>query len=299
MTGQNYENSFDKNQNSESLLNTCRNKKFIENLNSYGTDFSLLRNDPEFCNCDENFLFSCYKDFMRNKMKFTKKLCKEQNKINEIVRIFKEKDKYKAEVVLQGNKRILGIEELKINQMKIPILLKDLEFRIKQQLSYIKDLYGEMLGIGAIEREFLENDMKDIEIKNGKHEMMFDKIVAENEIFLALKKEENNYDMDEVEIRDDSMNNHNLNEAKIRNNSMNNHNLNEVEIRNNSMNNHNMDEAKIKDDSENGIVKQSNTISDKEQHYVIPDENIKTNSFDKFLNGLKSIDNNENNDKLK
>lgn len=142
-------------------IEICRNPKFISHLNSYGTDFTLLLKDPEFVNCSSNFLFLCYREFMREKIKFTHEKSTEQNRVHELIKIFKQQEKFKAEVAYQGGKRILGIEDIKVDNIKLPFLLKDLEFRVKQQLNYIKDLYHEMYKIGAIDTDFLEKDMKE------------------------------------------------------------------------------------------------------------------------------------------
>lgn len=197
----------DSNSNNPQSKVIAKNHKFISHINKYGTDFTVLLKDPEFANFDSGFLFLCYKEFMRNKMKFMHVQTKEKSKIFEITRIFMESTMYKGEVIYDGNRRIKGIEELSDNDKKLPLLLKDFEFRLKQQLSYVKDMYSNMIEKGVIEKGFLEKEssemislpfLSNIEVKEGAMEI--EKMNAEKVKASAMEVKAKAREMELIEV---------------------------------------------------------------------------------------------------
>lgn len=145
--------------------------EFIQYLNKYGTDFTKFVLPPNINVgthsgavlddiARQRLLQESYEDYMKVKSRFVNKRDTESN-ISEIQSISRgaNPDTFKAKVVLEGKKKIQNIVDLEENDYRLPFLLKDLEFRLKQQLSYVKEMYSSMIVLGIIDAKFLEDDM--------------------------------------------------------------------------------------------------------------------------------------------
>lgn len=136
---------------------------FAQYLNRYGTDFSYIRSDPNFGGLSDEQLFSMYREYMESKTVFVNKIGKE-SKIARIERIVGRSDcgeglsehVYRAQVLLDGRKRVQTVVDLQMDDFRLPFLLKDLEIHLKQQLTYIGEIYVMLEKTGAISPRFLE-----------------------------------------------------------------------------------------------------------------------------------------------
>lgn len=128
---------------------------FQQHLTKYGTDFSKLTS------ISAEKIQKLYEDYIASKAQFVRRLG-EESKIVEITRIFKEDGKFRAVAFLDGRSRIQTVVDIRENDYRLPFLLKDLEFRMKEQLSHIQDLYEVMQEIGAIDESFVGD--KDIPV---------------------------------------------------------------------------------------------------------------------------------------
>lgn len=123
---------------------------FRDYLAKYGTDFvkfSLMQGQP---------LDAFYKNHLAALGKNVRRTG-EESKIVEISRLFRQDNKIKAVALLDGRSRVQTTTDLCMTDFRLPFLLKDLEFRMKEQLSCINDLYEKMYQEGLIESEFLES----------------------------------------------------------------------------------------------------------------------------------------------
>ncbi|KAM0680683.1 hypothetical protein GINT2_000952 [Glugoides intestinalis] len=149
-------------------------KHFQQHLTKYGTDYSKLT-----CITTEK-IQQLYEDYIASKAQFVRKLG-EESKIVEVTRIFKEEGKFRAVAFLDGRAKIQTVVDIRENDYRLPFLLKDFEFRIKEQLSHIQGLYKVMHEIGAIEERFIgDEEVHDcpnvIEVNSPKEKIEFNQV---------------------------------------------------------------------------------------------------------------------------
>ncbi|KAI5172696.1 hypothetical protein PAEPH01_1786, partial [Pancytospora epiphaga] len=136
------------------------NKKiFVDYLNQYGTNFSYVRKTKNFLDETNKSLLNVYTEHLGGKADFVHPTGRESN-LSIIHKIFKkdgEDDSYYCEAEMSDMEGI-GKAKLDLGDYKLPFLLKDREYFLKQQLTYIWEMYGKMIKEGAIDRDFIQGD---------------------------------------------------------------------------------------------------------------------------------------------
>lgn len=130
-------------------------KLFVSYLNTYGTDFSYIRQTPEFTGKTEADLLRLYTGYLQKKAEHVSIRGKESN-IKIINKIFKGETRFRAFVETDGSGPRDGAPVLRLDDYRLPFLLKDREYFLKQQLSFIYEIYGLMMSEGIISPEFVE-----------------------------------------------------------------------------------------------------------------------------------------------
>lgn len=147
----------------------AKKRTFVEYLHKYGTNFSYIKSEGPFENLSEDELMGMYEDYMDFKGQFLNEFEEESiiNKIEKITeRIILDKKAslskgvlYKALITRDGKRKIQTVADLRTSDFRLPFLLKDYELRLKQQLSYVYELYSALLESGGIEEEFFDDNL--------------------------------------------------------------------------------------------------------------------------------------------
>jgi len=147
----------------------AKKRTFVEYLHKYGTNFSYIKSEGPFEHLSEDELMGMYEDYMDFKGQFLNEFEEESiiNKIEKITeRVILDKKAslskgvlYKALITRDGKRKIQSIADLRTSDFRLPFLLKDYELRLKQQLSYVYELYSALLESGGIEEEFFDDNL--------------------------------------------------------------------------------------------------------------------------------------------
>lgn len=134
-----------------------RKKLFVKYLNSFGLDFKGISDTKEFT---EEELEKMYKDFFKFKSDFVTGP-KKESKISKIESIFEKTVNesgisFKAIVFSGTTRQIQKFEYLNYKDHKLPFLLKDYQYRLKQQVNYIEEIYS---NIKTIKEGFHNDDL--------------------------------------------------------------------------------------------------------------------------------------------
>lgn len=148
---------------------------FVQYLSRHGTDFSYIRSDPGFKDFSDAQLFNMYVEYINSKGKFVNKIGRE-SKVAKIEKIVGREAKdslefdvgdgagrgvieyrYRAQALIEGRKQVQAVVDLRMDDFRLPFLLKDFELHLKQQLNYVEEIYSTLEMIGAISSRFLED----------------------------------------------------------------------------------------------------------------------------------------------
>ncbi|KAI4292569.1 hypothetical protein PAPHI01_1843 [Pancytospora philotis] len=129
---------------------SSKKELFVEYLNVYGTDFTHLLQRADFAEESTASLMEMYREHLGGKLAAVRPGLQESD-IALIHKIFRRDGQLVARVDTDGKKRVC---ELRLDDGRLPFLLKDMEYSLRQQLSYIHELYGAMESAGTIGEEF-------------------------------------------------------------------------------------------------------------------------------------------------
>lgn len=125
---------------------------FAQCLGIYGTDFTYITGLPEFKDVRAADLLEEYRRHLQELAVHTRP-CGTESSITMINKIFRDDAFLKAQVELgEGGVRstVLGMDD-----DRLPFLLKDREYFLKQQLAYVYELYRMLLEKGMIDKGFI------------------------------------------------------------------------------------------------------------------------------------------------
>lgn len=168
---------------------------FIQYINNYGNDFTKFKNlESEEEQKRKKILQNSYEKYFNLKASFVNKKEEESN-IFQLQSIFRNstEESFRGLAIVNGKRQIHTVVGLRKEDYRLPFLLKDLEFRLKQQLSYIKEIYSQMIDKEIISLGFLESDMileTGESNKNEDSKVEVNKFLPSN--FLDLRRENDN-----------------------------------------------------------------------------------------------------------
>lgn len=137
-------------------LNMSSTKIFVEFLEKYGTDFHHIKKHPEFKEATDEDLLQMYTAHLAECASLVIGATEESSFLR-IDKIFRTPFGMCA-FVDAGDGQPKRKELLSLKDKRLPLLLKDREYFLKQQMSCINELYKECIDKSIVDKNFVQEE---------------------------------------------------------------------------------------------------------------------------------------------